>query len=110
VAYAVHALPVIIAPFAPHIAEELWERMGYQQSVHAERYIEPDETILAREEITLVVQINGKVRARVQSRPGLDEPSAFELAMAQAPVQARVNGKEIRKRIYVPDKLLNLVV
>jgi leucyl-tRNA synthetase len=110
VAYAVHALPVIIAPFAPHIAEELWERMGYRESVHAQPYIVPDESALAREEITLVVQINGKVRARVQSLPGLDESSAFELAIAQAPVAARVDGKEIRKRIYVPDKLLNLVV
>jgi len=110
VAYAVHALPVIIAPFAPHIAEELWERMGYVDSVHRQPYLKIDESALARDEITLVVQINGKVRARIQTPPGLDEPSALGLALAQPTVQTHLDGKEIRKQIYVPDKLLNLVV
>jgi leucyl-tRNA synthetase len=110
VAYAVHALPVIIAPFAPHIAEELWERMGHTSSVHLEQYIEPSEAALAVDEITLVVQVNGKIRARLQVAPGITEDAAFALAMEQAPVQAQLDGKDIRKRIYVPDKLLNLVV
>nr|MDQ6930371.1 class I tRNA ligase family protein [Candidatus Eremiobacteraeota bacterium] len=110
VAYAVHALPVLIAPFAPHIAEELWERFGYTTSVHLERYLTPDETALALEEITLVVQVNGKVRARILTRPGLDEAAAIELALAQTAVQTHLAGKEIRKRIYVADKLVNLVV
>ncbi|MBV8726966.1 MAG: class I tRNA ligase family protein [Candidatus Eremiobacteraeota bacterium] len=108
--YAVHALPVIMAPFAPHIAEELWERMGYSDSVHAQSYIAPSESILTREEITLVIQINGKVRGRVQTPPGLDAAAAFDVAMSHAAVKAHVDGKEIRNRIYVPDKLLNLVV
>ncbi|HKU67597.1 MAG TPA: leucine--tRNA ligase [Candidatus Baltobacteraceae bacterium] len=110
VAYAVHALPVIIAPFAPHIAEELWERIGHTTSVHLERYIEPSDAALAVDEITLVVQVNGKIRARLQVAPGISEDAAFDLAMEQAPVQAQLDGKQIRKRIYVPDKLLNLVV
>jgi leucyl-tRNA synthetase len=110
VAYAVHALPIIIAPFAPHIAEELWERMGHASSVHLERYLEPSEAALAVDEITLVVQVNGKIRARVQAAPGISEDEAIALALAQATVQAQLDGKEIRKRIYVPDKLLNLVV
>ena len=110
VTYAVHALPVIIAPFAPHIAEELWERMGHTASVHLERYLEPSEAALAVDEITLVVQVNGKIRARVQAAPGITEDDAFNLAMEQAAVQAQLDGKQIRKRIYVPDKLLNLVV
>ena len=110
VAYAVHALPVIIAPFAPHIAEELWERMGHTSSVHLEQYIEPSDAALAVDEITLVVQVNGKIRARLQVAPGITEDDAFALAMEQAPVQAQLDGKHIRKRIYVPDKLLNLVV
>ncbi|MBV9737773.1 MAG: leucine--tRNA ligase [Candidatus Eremiobacteraeota bacterium] len=110
VLYAVHVLPLIMAPFAPHIAEELWERIGYDQSVHAQPYVQPDERALARDEITLVIQINGKVRGRVQTAPGLDAAAAFELATAQATVKAHIDGKEIRKRIYIPDKLLNLVV
>jgi leucyl-tRNA synthetase len=110
VLYAVHALPLIIAPFAPHIAEELWERMGHDRSVHLERYFEPDERALAVDEITLVVQVNGKIRARIQTAPDIEEAAAFELAMQQSGVQAQLDGKEIRKRIFVPGKLLNLVV
>jgi leucyl-tRNA synthetase len=110
VAYAVHALPIIIAPFAPHIAEELWERIGHMTSVHLERYFEPSEAALAVDEITLVVQVNGKIRARLQVAPGISEDEAFTLAMEQTTVQAQLDGKHVRKRIYVPDKLLNLVV
>ena len=110
VLYAVHALPVVIAPFAPHIAEELWERMGHTSSVHLEPYLEPDEGALSVDELTLVVQINGKIRARVQAAPGITEEAAFALAMDQAAVRSHIDGKEIRKRIFVPDKLLNLVV
>ncbi|PZR59465.1 MAG: leucine--tRNA ligase [Candidatus Meridianibacter frigidus] len=108
--YAVHALPVVVAPFAPHLAEELWHRMGHSSSVHIERYPEVDQTALAVEEITLVLQVNGKIRARISTRPGLDEESAFELAVAQPGVQTHLDGKEVRKRIYVADRLLNLVV
>jgi leucyl-tRNA synthetase len=110
VLYAIHALPLLIAPFAPHIADELWERLGHTTSVHLERYLEPDERALTVEEITLVVQVNGKIRARVQAAPGISEDQAYALALEQNGVQAQLDGKEIRKRIYVPDKLLNLVV
>ncbi|MBV8152921.1 MAG: leucine--tRNA ligase [Candidatus Eremiobacteraeota bacterium] len=108
--YAAHALPVLLAPFAPHIAEELWERFGHDRSVHLEPYVRPDEAALAVDEITLVVQVNGKIRARVAAAPGLSEDAALALAMDEANVRAQTDGKQIRKRIYVADKLLNLVV
>jgi len=107
--YAVNVLPILIAPFAPHIAEELWERLGHDISVHLERYLEPDERALSVDEITLVVQINGKVRARIAAPAGIGEEAAMELALADSNVRAHLDGKEIRKRIYVPDKLLNVV-
>jgi leucyl-tRNA synthetase len=107
--YAVRTLPLLIAPFAPHIAEELWERLGHNSSVHLERYPEPDERALAIEEITLVVQVNGRVRARIPAPAGVSEEAAFALAIAEANVRSHLDGKEITKRIYVPDKLLNLV-
>jgi leucyl-tRNA synthetase len=107
--YAVRSLPILIAPFAPHIAEELWERLGHTTSVHLERYLEPQEGALAIEEITLVVQVNGKVRARIAAAAGVSEDEALALALADPNVCAHLNGKELRKRIYVPDKLLNLV-
>jgi leucyl-tRNA synthetase len=109
VRYVVHALPIVLAPFAPHIADELWSRMGYERSVHLERWIDPDPAALAVEEITLVVQVNGKVRARIQAAPGIAEDDAFELAMREPTVTAQIDGKQVRKRIFVRDKLLNIV-
>jgi leucyl-tRNA synthetase len=107
--YAVRILPVLIAPFAPHLAEELWERLGHTTSVHLERYLEPDARALTVEEITLVVQVNGKVRARIPAPAGVSEEQALALALGDPNVRAHLDGKELRKRVYVPDKLLNLV-
>ncbi len=107
--YAVEQLPVLIAPFAPHIAEELWERLGHSTSVHLERYVVPDETALATEEITLVVQVNGKVRARISAPAGVTENQALALALDDSNVRIHLGGKEIRKHVYVQDKLLNVV-
>ena len=108
--YAVHATPLVLAPFAPHIAEELWERYGYTESVHLQRWLPPDPVALAVATITLVVQVNGKIRARIEAAPGLAESSALELARANASVAAHLDGKTVRKHVYVPDKLLNFVV
>jgi leucyl-tRNA synthetase len=109
VRYVVHALPIVLAPFAPHLADELWSRLGYGRSVHLEPWIEPDPVALAVAEITLVVQVNGKVRAKIQAEPGIAEDDAFALAMREPTVTAQIDGKQVRKRIYVPDKLLNIV-
>jgi leucyl-tRNA synthetase len=109
-AYAAHAVPIALAPFAPHIAEELWHRYGYERSVHLERWIAPSAEALAVAEIELAVQINGKVRGRIVAAPGVDEETAFALAMADARIASHLHGKNIIKRIYVPDKLLSLVV
>ncbi len=108
--YAAHALPILLAPFAPHLAEELWERFGHDRSVHLEAYLQPDERALTLDEITLVVQVNGRIRARIGVPPGLDEERAYALAAAEQNVRAQIDGKQLRKRIYVPDRLLNLVV
>jgi leucyl-tRNA synthetase len=107
--YAIGVLPILIAPFAPHIAEELWERLGHTTSVHLERYVEPDASVLAVEEIMLVIQVNGKVRARIAAAAGLTEEEAVGLGFADPNVRAHLDGKTLSKRIYVPDKLLNLV-
>jgi leucyl-tRNA synthetase len=110
VRYAAHVLPLAIAPFAPHIAEELWHQMGHAGSVHLERYLEVDDRALAQDEVTIVVQINGKVRARLQLPTGVSQDTALTAALAQAAVRPHLEGKDIRKQIFVPDKLLNLVV
>jgi leucyl-tRNA synthetase len=110
VLYAVHALPIALAPFAPHIADELWSRMGHTTSVHLERYLDADPAALAVDAITVVVQVNGKVRGRIQAAPGVGEDAAFAAALLEGGVRAHTDGKTVRKRIFVPDKLLNIVV
>src|SRR5581483_8574152 len=94
VLYVVHALPIVLAPFAPHLADELWSKLGYERSVHLERWLEPDPQALAADAITLVVQVNGKVRARIPVAPGIAEDAAYELAMAQSTVTAQIDGKQ----------------
>jgi leucyl-tRNA synthetase len=109
VLYTVALVPIVLAPFAPHLADELWTRMGKSGSVHLERWPDPDPTALHVATINLVVQVNGKVRAKLESAPDIDEERAFALATAEPPVAAQLAGKTIRKRIFVPGKLLNIV-
>jgi leucyl-tRNA synthetase len=109
VLYTVAMLPIVLAPFAPHLADELWSRMGKSTSVHLERWPDADPAALAVATITLVVQVNGKVRAKIETAPDVDEAAAYALASAEAPVIAQLAGKTIRKRIFVPGKLLNIV-
>jgi len=109
VLYTIHIVPVLLAPFAPHIAEELWARMGYAQSVHLQPWPDADAGALTVDRITFIVQVNGKVRARIETEPGIDEDSAFALASAESTVRAQLEGKTVRKRIFVADKLLNIV-
>jgi leucyl-tRNA synthetase len=107
--YAVRTMPILIAPFAPHIAEELWEGLGNSGSVHQEAYLEPDEQALALDEITLVVQVNGKVRARIQVPATIAQERALALALDDPNVRAHLEGRPVRKQIYVPGKLVNIV-
>jgi leucyl-tRNA synthetase len=107
--YALHALPVVLAPFAPHIAEELWHRFGYATSVHLARWMPYDEAALALDEIELVVQVNGKIRGRIAVAPGIAEADALALAHADANVRTHLEGKTIRKQIFVPGKLVSFV-
>ena len=101
---------LMLAPIAPHISEELWERTGHQYSVHMQSFPEWDESLAADETITLVVQVNGKVRDRIEVPAGIDEPTAHQLALASAKVQPYTEGKVVNKAIYVPGRLVNVVV
>ncbi len=103
-------LLVLMAPFTPHIAEELWVRTGHEYSVHNQPWPTWDEELTKEETITLVVQINGKVRDKIQARAGITQEEALELALASPKVQKYVNGKEIRRVIFAQGRILNLVV
>jgi leucyl-tRNA synthetase len=109
-AEALTAMLLLLAPFAPHIAEELWERTGHSDSIHNQRWPEFDVAALQRSSVQLVIQVNGKWRAVSDAPPGLDEHAVFEQAKLIKTVAAQLNGKTVRKLIYVKDKLLNIVV
>ena len=100
----------LMAPITPHICETLWEMLGEKDSVVNTPWPEVDETARVRDQITLVVQINGKLRARIELAPGSDEETAMAAAMAEQNVTRHTEGKVIRKVIYIPDRLLNIVV
>jgi leucyl-tRNA synthetase len=107
--YAVRALPIVLAPFAPHIAEELWSQMGRDTSVHIERWPDYNPAALSADQVEVVVQVNGKLRGRVAVPPGSSEDDVVRLALAEANVATHLAGKTVRKQIFVPDKLLNIV-
>jgi leucyl-tRNA synthetase len=100
----------MMAPVTPHIAEELWERMGKAYSVHTQAWPAVDEGAAAEEQITLVVQVNGKVRDRILVPAGIDEEQAKEAALASEAVKKHLAGQSPKKVILVPGKLVNIVL
>jgi leucyl-tRNA synthetase len=100
----------LLAPFAPHIAEELWGELGQAGSVHVSAWPAWDESLIAEETITLAVQVNGKVRAEIEVPSDVGEAEAIQLAKADTKVAAQLTGKQIKKAIYVPGRLVSLVI
>ena len=98
------------APTTPHLAEELWQRRGHGYSIHNQSWPQWDEELAKDEEITLVVQVNGKLRDRITVPVSIAETEAKQLALESQRVKAHLEGKEIIKMIYVPGRLLNMVV
>ncbi len=107
---AIRALLLLLAPTTPHLTEELWQRLGYDYSIHNQRWPEWNEALAKDEQITLVVQVNGRLRDRVTVPLSVTESRAKKLAQESQRVQAYLEGKELIKIIYVPKKLVNLVV
>ena len=107
---AVEIYLLMLAPVSPHITEELWARLGKPYSIHTQQWPKVDEEAARDVEITLVVQINGKVRDRIQLPAGVSEDEAKERTLASAAVQKYLEGKPPRKIIYVPEKLINIVL
>ncbi|MDN5347294.1 MAG: leucyl-tRNA synthetase [Clostridia bacterium] len=102
-------LIILLAPFAPHIAEELWQGIGREGSVHLESWPVYDPEALVQEEVTVVVQINGKVRDRIQVAAGLSEAELKKEALSRDKIAALLAGQQVVKVIVVPDKLINVV-
>jgi leucyl-tRNA synthetase len=107
--FAAEAAVTLIQPYAPHIAEELWSRLGNER-LWEQPWPQADESLLGRDTFELVIQVNGKVRDRVEVPAGEPEDELIARAKASPKVQDFLDGKEIRKEIVVPGKLVNLVV
>ena len=107
---ALRTTALLLAPLAPHLAEELWERLGGAFSVHTQAWPEWDEAKARPRTVTLVVQVNGKVRDKLDAAPDVDKEAAIALAMDSERVRPHLDGKAIRQTVYVPGKLLNIVV
>ena len=108
---AVGTMLVLMAPFTPHIAEELWERTGHAYSVHSQPWPSYDPEIAKEEEITLVVMVNGKVRDRLQVPADISDEDAKRLALASEGAQRHLNGKDPKRVIYVAKRgMVNIVV
>jgi leucyl-tRNA synthetase len=109
-AEGVTALVTMLAPFAPHLAEELWEMLGHRESIFRQPWPVADEALARAETVEVVVQVNGKVRSRQHVPRGLAEDRLRELALEDPRAQAWTAGKAVRKVVVIPDKLVNIVV
>jgi leucyl-tRNA synthetase len=107
---AVLPLVIMLAPYAPHFAEELWECLGHKASVFAERWPGHDERLATAGTVEIAVQVNGKLRSRLTVPRGMAQDDVLALVLADEAVKRFVDGKSVRKVIYVQDRLVNLVV
>lgn len=107
---AIKTLLLLMAPSTPHLAEELWAHIGGPFSIHQQAWPEFDPELAAEDEITIVVQVNGKVRDRFTAPTDIAEPDALRKARELAGVVRFTSGKQIVKEVYVPGKLVSLVV
>ena len=99
----------MLAPIAPHISEELWQRLGNQETITYQPWPTYNESLLVDDEIEIVVQVNGKVRAKINIPKDLSKEDMQELALQNENVKLSIEGKEIKKVIAVPQKLVNIV-
>lgn len=107
---AARTLLLLLAPMAPHITEELWHRAGGEGSIHTQSWPEYSADLAAAESVTIVVQVNGKVRDRLEMPADVGQHEAISAALASRRVSQHLNGKEPRQVHYVPGRLVSIVV
>ena len=106
----VETFALLLSPFAPHLAEELWQKLGHKESIARAPWPKVDPRYLVADTMRIAVQVNGKVRDQFDCAVGLKEEEVFALALGREDVQRHMAGKEVKKKIYVPKKLVNIVV
>ncbi len=107
---AAETIVILLSLFAPHICEEMWESLGYESGILKAKWPEYDPAVLVLKEVTLIVQINGKVRSRLSLPVDINEVSLKEKVLADPAVRKWIEGKAVRNFIVVPNKLVNIVV
>lgn len=108
--FTLESLLQILAPFAPHITEELWQELGHTDTIHVNHWPKWDEKYLVSDVMTIIVQVNGKLRSKLELPADIDQQGIEEAALADANVQKFTNNKPPKKMVYVPGKLLNVVI
>jgi leucyl-tRNA synthetase len=106
---AVETVLLLLGPFAPHITEELWSRLGYEGSLFKQAWPTPDPAALARDEVTLVLQVDGKVRSRLTVEVDAAENRVQGLALADDKLRPWLQGRRIERVVVVPNRLVNVV-
>ncbi len=101
---------ILLAPFAPHLTEELWQYLGNKDSVHNQNWPTYDSELVKEQIITLIVQINGKVRDRIETKVDISEEEAKKLTLGREKIKKRIVGKKVKKIIFIPGKLINIVI
>lgn len=108
--FAIESLLQVLAPFAPHIAEELWQQLGHKATIHVDNWPQWDDTYLTSNTATIIVQVNGKLRAKLEATNDISKDEVINLAMADDHVRKFTGDKKPTKTIYIPGRLLNIVV
>ena len=108
--FALESLLQILAPFAPHITEELWQELGHADTIHVNHWPKWDEKYLVSDVMTIIVQVNGKLRAKLELPADADRGVVEQAALADENVIKFTSNKPPKKMIYVPKKLVNIVV
>lgn len=108
--WALESILQLTAPFAPHLSEELWEQLGHEDSIHVAEWPKYNEKYLTQDTVTIVIQVNGKLRGEVEIDTDSSEANVVEAAKSNPKVAGYLKDHTIRKTIYVPNKLVNFVI
>ena len=101
---------ILLSPFAPHITEELWHQLGNEKSIHNQKWPRYNKKLIKEVKITLIIQVNGRVRDKIEVEASLSEEKAKKLTLEREKVKRWIEGKGIKKIIFVPGKLINIVI
>jgi len=104
------SLVTLLAPMAPHISEEIWHQLAHKKSIFKESWPKYNSRLIKKEIITLIIQVNGKVREKIEVKADISSKEAEKLVLKSKKMQKWIEDKKIKKIIFVPGKLINIVV